>query len=132
MKIAVAGMKHIRDPQPRLTRHLADPFQSLTEFSPRHHAVLHDEVGREPAHRAESALAAFPNRQPLGGVTGDFIDDPVSMAAGKTFHWLVKYNPNDVTLLLANITVPEPTSTALAVLGAMALLVGRRSQRCPL
>lgn len=52
----------------------------------------------------------------LGGVTGAFLNSPVSMAGGQTYHWAIDYNPNDVTLRLVSISVPEP--------GGMLLLVG--------
>jgi hypothetical protein len=62
----------------------------------------------------------------LGGVTGEFISEPVSVAAGKAFHWSVVYNPNDVTLRLTDITVPEPSTWGLAILGILTLM-SRRS-----
>jgi hypothetical protein len=61
----------------------------------------------------------------LGGVTGTFLNSPISMAGGRTYHWTVDYNPNDVTLLLASISVPEP-STSFLLLSA---LVGSLAQR---
>ena len=65
----------------------------------------------------------------IGGVTGQFINDPVSAAAGKLFHWSVLYHPNDVTLRLADISVPEPSSVTLAALGAIAFGHRRRIGR---
>lgn len=44
----------------------------------------------------------------LGGVVGGFLSSPVSVAGGQTYHWTVDYNPNDVTLRLVSISVPEP------------------------
>ncbi len=61
----------------------------------------------------------------LSGVTGEFIHDPVSMAAGLTFHWSVLYNPNDVTLRLTDVTVPEPSAWGLAMLGTLAWMSRR-------
>jgi hypothetical protein len=70
MEIAIAGVKDVCDAQPGLVRHFANTAEGLTELAARHHAVLHDEVGRKPAHGAESALAALPDSQAFFGVTG--------------------------------------------------------------
>jgi hypothetical protein len=63
----------------------------------------------------------------LGDVIDTFENEPVSMAAGKQFHWSVIYNPHDVILELASITVPEPATLALSLLGLLSILVLRRS-----
>ena len=66
----------------------------------------------------------------ISGVTGQFINSPVSSAAGMLFHWSVLYHPNDVTLVLADVTpaLPEPTSAVLLALGmAIALHVAHRA-----
>ena len=68
MEIAVASVKDVRYAQPCLVRHLADAAQCLAELAARHDAVLHNEVGREPAYGAESALAPLPDGQALLGV----------------------------------------------------------------
>jgi hypothetical protein len=63
-----------------------------------------------------------------GGVSGTFLNDPVSSAAGQFFHWSVIYNPNDVVLQLVAITVPEPTALVVAAIAALAI-TGRRVRR---
>ena len=68
MQVAVAGVEDIRAGAPGFARHFADAAQRLAQPAARHDAVLHDEIGRQPAHRAEGALAAFPDREPLLGV----------------------------------------------------------------
>jgi hypothetical protein len=50
-----------------------------------------------------------------GGVSGSFLNSPVSSAAGMQFHWSVLYHPNDVTLELVQITVPEPSTLFIAM-----------------
>jgi hypothetical protein len=62
----------------------------------------------------------------VGGVSGEFLNSPVSMAAGKTFHWSVEYNPGDVTLILTDIVVPEPATGVLLSLCAIPWAAGRR------
>jgi hypothetical protein len=51
----------------------------------------------------------------IGGVSGSFLNSPVSSAAGMQFHWSVLYHPNDVTLELVQITVPEPSTLFIAM-----------------
>ena len=65
MQVAVAGVKDICATQTGLARHLANPAQCFPQTTPRNHTVLHDEIRRQPANRAESVLAPFPNRHPL-------------------------------------------------------------------
>jgi hypothetical protein len=62
----------------------------------------------------------------LGGVLEEFLNNPVSMAAGKAFHWMVEYNPNDVTLVLADIVVPEPATGVLLTLCTITFVAGCR------
>jgi len=62
-------------------------------------------------------------------LSGAFLADPVSYAAGKIFHWSVLTDGNAVTLQLAAITVPEPATYVLAALGALALVAVRRRNR---
>jgi len=59
-------------------------------------------------------------------LSGAFLADPVSYAAGKIFHWTVLTDADAVTLRLAAITVPEPATYVLAGLGALALAAARR------
>ena len=63
----------------------------------------------------------------LAPVLGVFANDPVSFANGQTFHWDVVHNPNDVTLVLEQITgvVPEPTTLLLAVAGVLCITLRR-------
>jgi hypothetical protein len=68
-----------------------------------------------------------------GGVSGQFLNDPVSHAGGRDFRWSVLYHPFDVTLRLAEIdgVVPEPATVSLLTLAGIALRRRRvvRSQR---
>lgn len=61
----------------------------------------------------------------LGGVSGAFVNDPVSQVGGLTYDWTVVYNTNTVVLRLENI-VPAPGSVALLGLG---LLIAARRRR---
>ncbi|MBA3481148.1 MAG: PEP-CTERM sorting domain-containing protein [Pirellulales bacterium] len=61
----------------------------------------------------------------LGGASGAFLNDPISSAAGMQFHWTVLYHPNDVTLVLTDVTVPEPATLGLLIVGAIAIALGR-------
>ena len=69
---------------------------------------------------------AFTVLTAVGGVSGMFLNDPISSAAGMQFHWSVLYHPNDVTLVLADVTVPEPATLGLVAVGAIASALGRR------
>ncbi len=66
----------------------------------------------------------------VGDVIGMFVEDPVSYAAGHSFHWEVLYHPHDVTLRLAEIgdLVPEPNSALLMVCGIGCMV--HRKRRC--
>lgn len=64
----------------------------------------------------------------VGGVSGQFLNAPVSHAAGKHLHWTVLYHPYDVTLRLDSVTVPEPASLAAALV-ATAGVLGRTQWR---
>ena len=66
MQIAIARMKNVGHAQPGRDAQLVDLAQNLRQRSARDHAVLHDVVGRDPAHRRERRLAAFPNQRALG------------------------------------------------------------------
>lgn len=65
----------------------------------------------------------------LSGVTGQFLNDPISVVGAMNFHWTVLYHVNDVTLRLDSVTVPEPTSAALIALGAATASTLRRRPR---
>ena len=68
MEIAVAGMKNVGAADAGGAGHLGDAAQGLAEAAAGHDAVLHDEIGREPADGAEGALAALPDGGAFGGV----------------------------------------------------------------
>lgn len=61
-------------------------------------------------------------------IMGEFVNDPVSFAAGHTYHWDVLHHPHDVTLRLVDITVgvPEPAAISLAAIGVVAFVTRRR------
>jgi hypothetical protein len=69
----------------------------------------------------------------LGGVSGTFVNSPVTTAGGWHYQWEVLYDPHDVRLQLAGIApaVPEPGSWALMALGMAALCWRRRGSRRP-
>jgi hypothetical protein len=63
----------------------------------------------------------------FGAVSGVFTNDPVSFAAGQSFHWEVLHHPNDVTLRLIDIgIVPEPSTLLIAVVGLVCCWTTRR------
>ncbi len=63
-----------------------------------------------------------------GDILGMFANAPVSFAAGQHFYWDVEYNPNDVTLRVSSIGVPEPASLFwLTLLGSGTLFYRRRT-----
>lgn len=64
----------------------------------------------------------------LGGITGNFDSDPVSWFQGQNYFWTVLYHPNDVTLRLSAIAVPEP-ALSWVLLGLAALWATRRNRR---
>lgn len=65
----------------------------------------------------------------VGGVSGQFLADPVSFAHGRFFNWTVDYSPNHVTLRLDSISIPEPTSSVLVALSFGGMRCRRRSER---
>ena len=61
MQVAVAGVEDVRRARGRGGRRSRRPASSTSgRLRARHHRVVHVEVGREPAHRAERALARAP------------------------------------------------------------------------
>src|SRR5215475_4199462 len=60
MKVAVTGMKNIRDAQAVLFGHPVDRDQDLRQPGSRDHGVHRDHVRSETSHRTESSLAAEP------------------------------------------------------------------------
>jgi hypothetical protein len=63
----------------------------------------------------------------LGGVNGSFVNDPTTIFGFQQFHWDVIYNPHDVQLQLAAISVPEPS--AMWLLGTSMFAIGLRRRR---
>lgn len=65
----------------------------------------------------------------LAPVSGVFVADPISFAAGQQFNWAVVYEPHAVNLVLTSITdvVPEPSGLAVSL--AAMLSVGWRPLR---
>lgn len=62
----------------------------------------------------------------VGGVSGTFIDDPVSQVGSATYHWSVIYNPHTVALRLESV-VPTPGSVALIGLCGLVVSIRRRA-----
>lgn len=86
--------------------------------------------GIEVAFTAFEALSLMPDVGDeyiiliaLDGVTGTFINDPVTISGSLTYQWDVIYNPNTVVLRLESI-VPAPGT--LALLSACGIIAGRR------
>lgn len=56
----------------------------------------------------------------LAGISGTFSFDPMTNFQGRTYSWDVQYNPNDVTLQLSAVSVPEPRAgMILTLVGAI-------------
>ena len=68
MDVAVAGVKHIDDPQSYVLPISMIRRRMCGSLRPRHDAVLRAIAGAQPADRAERLLAALPQLQPLLGV----------------------------------------------------------------
>ena len=71
MEISVSGVKDIGHPDPMLPRQRLDLGQRRTQLLAGNHPVLDDEVGTEPSHRRERALASLPDPESLSLVAGD-------------------------------------------------------------
>jgi hypothetical protein len=70
----------------------------------------------------------------LAGVSGAFVNNPVTSAGGWHYQWEVLYDPHDVRLQLAGIApaVPEPGTWALMALGMAPMFwLGRHRRRGP-
>ena len=65
MEVPVAGVEHVRDPQPVLGGQRVDPPQHLGQARARDHAVLDVVGGGDPAHRGERRLARLPDQVAL-------------------------------------------------------------------
>src|SRR5579875_2258823 len=65
MEVPVPGVEHVRHPDAGGCRQIGDRVEHLMQRGPRHHSVLHDVGGADPAHRGERRLAALPDRGPL-------------------------------------------------------------------
>lgn len=63
----------------------------------------------------------------LGGVNGTFQNTPTTLLGLQQFHWEVIYNPYDVQLQLAAVSVPEPS--AVWLLGTSMFAIGLRRHR---
>src|SRR5690606_35922878 len=66
MKVAVAGMEYVRDPQVMLGRKLAHSAQHTRQLAPRDRAVHAVVVGADAADGRKRGLASGPEREPLG------------------------------------------------------------------
>ncbi len=64
----------------------------------------------------------------LGGVDGMFLNNPVTTLGPQQFHWDVIYNPHDVQLQLASVSIPEPSAALLTTVFGLGLLMRRRSR----
>ncbi len=71
VQVAVAGVKDVADAQPRALREIADAPQHFGQLRPRHDAVLHVVVRRDPSHRGKRRLASFPDPLALALVARD-------------------------------------------------------------
>jgi hypothetical protein len=68
----------------------------------------------------------------LGDIQGTFLNSPITTLGPQQFHWDVIYNPQDVQLRLAAISVPEPSSLLLLISLCPGFLIRRkrREQVC--
>ena len=68
MKVAVAGMEHIRDAQTRFVRQARNLLQHAGNLRARNDSILHHVIGADAADCGERALPSAPHRLALGGV----------------------------------------------------------------
>ena len=61
MQIAITCVKDIGDSQARFFAEFSDFPQRQPELGSRDHAVLHDEVGAQPANRGKGTFSSLPN-----------------------------------------------------------------------
>jgi hypothetical protein len=65
----------------------------------------------------------------VGEINGLFLEDPISQVGLQLFQWETIYNPHDLRLRLAGISVvPEPSAGLLLSLATGGLLLRRRSR----
>lgn len=67
----------------------------------------------------------------LGGVNGTFQNTPTTLLGLQQFHWEVIYNPYDVQLQLAAVSVPEPSAIWLLATSMFAIGLRRRRKTSP-
>ena len=65
MQVAIAGMEHVANPQPRSYGQVANLPEHFRQPRSRHDAVLHVVVRRHTAHRGERRFAAPPDARAL-------------------------------------------------------------------
>jgi hypothetical protein len=64
----------------------------------------------------------------FGGVSGTFLDNPVTQVGSDLYHWDTIYNPHDVRLQLVSISaIPEPSASLL--LGFLVGMVSLKRRR---
>ncbi len=62
----------------------------------------------------------------VDGIGGAFAVDPVTFSNGREYQWEVLYNTHDVTLRVANISVPEPAPASMLLVAMAGLCFTRR------
>ena len=70
MQVAVAGVEHVAHRELICRRDACDGLEHIGEGRAGDDCILHDEVARETAHRAERLLAALPQALALARVSG--------------------------------------------------------------
>src|SRR6267143_2986870 len=71
MQIAITGVEDVADLKTELRADFLDAAESLRKFRTRNHAIEDVVAGSETAERAESVLAAFPEKFALGIVASN-------------------------------------------------------------